>query len=404
MGKYHVAFSFAGEDREYVEAVAAWLRDRQVRVFYDKFEETKLWGKDLYAYLSDIYQNRAFYTVMFVSKAYRDKLWANHERKAAQARALVENQEYILPAFFDESVEIPGLLKTTVHISLSKLTPEQFAEKILQKLRESKVFLSAEEKFGYLAEAKADVDFPLSDGSKVAEIVTGLKTHNWYTQSPAIDQIWALDWKHVTADQIFVLGRNIYQCACGGERKAASALRSLRRTLASLQPEVAEHLLNGMFYEVYFDSKGEFRGEDLKDRFLPEIFSTQTVDRYRDCISFIRHALEPYRGNLAILPNTRPEVVELKVKIAKKAPPVVTSIECLGRELLVDASAIDDSSFARTWRLSFQQFTLKALGDSVSRAWHIPSGQLKIGTTTKISEDAELRLPEGKRIGRRPFD
>ncbi len=76
--KYHVALSFAGEDRKYVEAVANKLQSCSVRVFYDKFEETKLWEKDLYTYLSDVYQNRALYTVVFVSKAYADKVWTNH--------------------------------------------------------------------------------------------------------------------------------------------------------------------------------------------------------------------------------------------------------------------------------------------------------------------------------------
>ena len=41
MDKYHIALSFAGEDRDYVEEVANDLRDHGVDVFYDKFEETR---------------------------------------------------------------------------------------------------------------------------------------------------------------------------------------------------------------------------------------------------------------------------------------------------------------------------------------------------------------------------
>jgi hypothetical protein len=43
MPKYHVALSFAGEDRKYVEKVAAQLAADGVDVFYDKFEEATLW-------------------------------------------------------------------------------------------------------------------------------------------------------------------------------------------------------------------------------------------------------------------------------------------------------------------------------------------------------------------------
>ena len=111
MPKYHVALSFAGEDRSYVEKVALQLQADGVHVFYDKFEEAELWGKDLYTHLSDVYQKRAHFTVMFVSDAYRTKLWTNRERESAQARAFVDSSDYILPAFFDESIEVPGLLR-----------------------------------------------------------------------------------------------------------------------------------------------------------------------------------------------------------------------------------------------------------------------------------------------------
>ena len=39
MTKYHVALSFAGEDRSYVEKVAKQLESHGVDVFYDRFEE-----------------------------------------------------------------------------------------------------------------------------------------------------------------------------------------------------------------------------------------------------------------------------------------------------------------------------------------------------------------------------
>ena len=43
--KYHVALSFAGEDRAYVNEVANALQAEGVDVFYDKFEEDELWER-----------------------------------------------------------------------------------------------------------------------------------------------------------------------------------------------------------------------------------------------------------------------------------------------------------------------------------------------------------------------
>lgn len=131
--EYDVVLSFAGEDREYVNAVAEILKKENVKVFYDDFDKVKLWGKDLYTHLDEIYRLKSRYCVMFISKAYKIKLWTNHERESAQARALEEKQEYILPARFDDT-EIPGIRPTTGYIDLRKFSPEEFAPLILEKL------------------------------------------------------------------------------------------------------------------------------------------------------------------------------------------------------------------------------------------------------------------------------
>src|SRR5437588_12967569 len=109
---YDVALSFAGEDRIHAVALAEILSRRGVKVFYDKYEKNTLWGKDLYTHLSDLYQNKARYCVMFFSQHYVAKVWTKHELKAAQARALSENDEYILPIRLD-STEIPGIYDGT---------------------------------------------------------------------------------------------------------------------------------------------------------------------------------------------------------------------------------------------------------------------------------------------------
>ena len=130
---FDVALTFAGEDRVYVDRVANLLRAEGVKVFYDMFEQADLWGQDLYVYLSELYQRRARFTVMFISKHYAEKQWANHERKAAQARAFQEAQEYILPARFDNTA-IPGILPTIGYISLVDLKPEDFVSLVKRKL------------------------------------------------------------------------------------------------------------------------------------------------------------------------------------------------------------------------------------------------------------------------------
>jgi hypothetical protein len=131
--EYDVALSFAGEDRPYVEEVATALKAAGVKVFYDRFEEVALWGENLYDHLSEVYGKQARYTVMFISEHYAKKVWTNHERESAQARALEENTACILPARFDDT-EVPGLRRTVGYLSLHGRDPKDFAELIARKV------------------------------------------------------------------------------------------------------------------------------------------------------------------------------------------------------------------------------------------------------------------------------
>lgn len=131
--EYDVALSYAGEDRGYVERVATLLREAGVRVFYDKFEEADLWGRNLADHLGDVYEKRSKFIVIFASKHYAAKQWTNHERKHAQARAIAEQRVVILPAKFDDT-EVTGLPNTVGYLDLRKIGPESLVERILQKL------------------------------------------------------------------------------------------------------------------------------------------------------------------------------------------------------------------------------------------------------------------------------
>jgi len=391
--KYHVALSFAGEDRAYVGQVADALQAEGVDVFYDKFKEADLWGKDLYVHLSDIYQNRAVYTVIFISDVYGKKLWTNHERKSAQARAFSENQEYILPAFFDEAIEVPGLLKTVGYISLRGRSPAEFAALIVEKLRKGGVRLK--QAFAYSAEAKADVDFPIRKGDRVSDLITAMRSYTWPKQTPAVIAVLALDWRTITADQAFVLGRNLYQCADGNERRADAVLDNLRAELAKISPpERALDLLNGMLFEVYFNSSGEFRKGSIKKRRLEKLLVLQTVEKYAPSIGFIQRALEPYRDELPFIPSRTPKPVVVRLELRRSSPPVIRSLT-VGERNLLHKDRDGATPDGRVWRLSFREFTIGELKTELAEAWGVPHQLLSINADPPFDPLFEFGVPEG---------
>lgn len=133
---YDVALSFAGEDRNFVNEIVIILKAYGIEVFYDAYEMHTLWGKDLYTHLDEVYRVKSKYCVMFLSKYYKEKLWTNHERKSAQARAFEEQSEYILPIRIDDT-EIAGLTATIGYIDANEYTPTEIANLIAKKLGKS---------------------------------------------------------------------------------------------------------------------------------------------------------------------------------------------------------------------------------------------------------------------------
>lgn len=130
--EFDVALSFAGEQREYVSEVAKRLASKGIKVFYDEFYESHLWGKNLADHLKEVYYSKSNYCIMFISKEYISKMWPVHERKCATARDIEEFGEYILPVVF-EGVKAPGLDPAKKYLSASKYNPQQIADMFIEK-------------------------------------------------------------------------------------------------------------------------------------------------------------------------------------------------------------------------------------------------------------------------------
>lgn len=131
--QYDVAISYAGENRQVAEELATSLKKRNIRVFYDNFEQAELWGKNLYEHLSYVYNKAALFCIILISKHYSQKSWTNLERRSAQARAFREKQEYILPIRIDDT-ELPGLPETVGYVSLNNFTIEKIVDLVVRKL------------------------------------------------------------------------------------------------------------------------------------------------------------------------------------------------------------------------------------------------------------------------------
>jgi hypothetical protein len=130
---YDVAVTFAGEDREYVEEVVAGVKAAGFSVFYDEDNPAELWGEELTEYFPKVYEERARYAVMFISKHYAAKSWTRLERRSVLLRAMEQSSPYLLPVRLD-STALPGVRETIGFLDGLRLGPQGIIDAIEVKL------------------------------------------------------------------------------------------------------------------------------------------------------------------------------------------------------------------------------------------------------------------------------
>lgn len=175
----------------------------------------------------------------------------------------------------------------------------------------------------YSEVALADSGFLLDDFSEISKIIIDLKSYNWYIQNPALERlekenVLELKVSEANKNKLFVLGRNIYQTACGGSIAAIEIIRNLDNFFIKYSDFVVNHIYSGILYEIYFNSKNEFRYTDFKSTFFCEVFNLKEIQRLSNSIGFISGALRNYWDKLIVIPSIEPEIVKISVEFSEK--------------------------------------------------------------------------------------
>ncbi|MFZ4765602.1 MAG: TIR domain-containing protein, partial [Roseimicrobium sp.] len=133
--RFRIAFSFAGEKRDFVEKVADLLAARfgEDKILYDKFYEAKLAKAGLAFSLPDLYHNESDLIVTVLCPDYEKKEWCGLEWSAIYGLIKQGRVEQVMLTRFDR-VEGTGLYGLAGFVELDHKTPEQTATLILQRL------------------------------------------------------------------------------------------------------------------------------------------------------------------------------------------------------------------------------------------------------------------------------
>jgi len=160
----------------------------------------------------------------------------------------------------------------------------------------------------YSETALSDGLFVLDDGKASHRIIRALKSLTWPTQNPAIAEVTATLANKASVDALFVVGRNIYQAACGGSHTAKAYLTDFVSRTRGIDSNKRKGLLDGMLFEVFFGPKAKLR-KDFKLRRFQELFFLQQHEELASSFEFIAECLLPHIGRFFSLPGKRHAVV-----------------------------------------------------------------------------------------------
>ncbi len=114
LSKYDFALSFAGENRDLASKINDRLLDREISVFYDKNEQSRILAENVEEYLAPIYRSEAYFIIVLLSKDYPKKIWTKFESDNFKER--FGNKSIIpiwyidnYPSLFDETRNLGGL-------------------------------------------------------------------------------------------------------------------------------------------------------------------------------------------------------------------------------------------------------------------------------------------------------
>lgn len=158
----------------------------------------------------------------------------------------------------------------------------------------------------YSKHALADRDYEPVKHGICYQIIQKALTHDYNYQNDIPDMLsrGLQEIKDEEPDDIFVLGRNIYQSSAMAF-DVQHYFEDLHTKLSKYPKEFSMHLLNGMAYEIFFDSDGKLRSEFKTHESYKKIIEELYEPTYDECKRFIYSKVSGYSQAVVYIPGKK---------------------------------------------------------------------------------------------------
>jgi hypothetical protein len=244
----------------------------------------------------------------------------------------------------------------------------------------------------YGVTALRDKLFTLNENKKSHLLIGGLKTYVYDPQNAALRSFGKEDFARVPKDSLFVVGRNIYQAACGNSRAANAFIRDFAQLASGLPEEKWRALLDGMLFEVFFDADGALRTE-FKARYLDDLFALQEHEFLADSFAFIANCLRQYPRSFHVNPGVGQEVALDIVVVQKDDRQILKQIRLAGANILRVEDEDGEPIEAHEQRRRVKD--RERFEEDISAALGVPKRLLKLSYVGVPQKPVELGIPYG---------
>ncbi|PUE62239.1 peptidase C14 [Limnohabitans sp. Rim8] len=159
----------------------------------------------------------------------------------------------------------------------------------------------------YEETALSDNLFVLDDAKASHRVIRELKSSTWPRQNLAVEEFTSEIANKASPDSLFVVGRNLYQAACGSSKSAMGFLCDFASRTAGVVENKRKALLDGMLFEVFFDPNAQLRKRLKLDQFEP-LFSLQRHKELQQSFDFISECLLPEASRFHAIPGKQHKV------------------------------------------------------------------------------------------------
>jgi hypothetical protein len=230
-------------------------------------------------------------------------------------------------------------------------------------------------------------------------LIKKLKSYTWPTQNPAIDAFDVPRANEYSTDSLFVIGRNVYQAACGSSHGANAYIREFLGRTSGLTLDKRKALLDGMLFEVFFDGKGELRKIFKTERFN-DVFRLQQFAELSESFDFISECLVLYVNRFYSIPGKKHRVaVDVVSSSTNSHKATVKAAHVAGADILWmgdEYFAQDPGKSLRCYAMTIDKFEAK-----VSEEMAVPAHLLKISYDFQKDKIEEIMFPYGYSLRRR---